>query len=591
MKALIPRRSLFDIVIFATGFVVCLMLAWHLNFKDGKPLPGRGVFGSDRSIYYVYLPATFIYGWDVNKFPHQCDTLYRGFILDYASGKIVNKMTCGVAVLWTPFFLLTHAVAKSFDLQPDGFSDFYQKMALVPPVFFLLLGMFFLRRFLEYYYPVHITYLCILFLFAGTNLYYYSLVEGLMSHVHSFFLFTLFLFLLKKFLDTGKRSFPMLTGIFLVASLAILVRPTNMVILAWLFLLDARSIKEICSRVRFFIRPKILIPFLFIGFMVFLPQFIYWKYVSGSFLHYSYGAERFMNWREPVILPLWFSPLNGLFLYNPLVLLFVAGFVMMIFHRKMNGMLLLLTFALISYISGAWHMWYFGGSYGSRPFVEYYAVLSLGFGYFLVKAERIQNLFVRSVIFLSLVIFSYYNLRLANLSYWYTGSVWAWDDFRTRLDRAGVIHFSKDTYTYIQDFENISFEPALVQNNVRSHHGKLSAMVDSRYRYCSVFNQDVTGILDQGVSRIITTLWITPVYSGNADVELVVSIEDERHYPWFSKKMPAGQYLVTPGKWSEVKLACAVPSWLNEPGYRLNIYLHNLSRTTFFVDDIRIEFE
>jgi len=103
------------------------------------------------------------------------------------------------------------------------------------------------------------------------------------------------------------------------------------------------------------------------GSWFFLPQLVYWKYVSGSFLHYSYGTEGFSYWKNPVILPLYFSPFNGLFLYNPLVLFFVAGFTWMIFHRKANGLLLLLTFAAVTYISGSWHMWFFWRKLWFRP--------------------------------------------------------------------------------------------------------------------------------------------------------------------------------------------------------------------------------
>jgi len=591
MKISISRRSLTDLVVFTAGFFLCLALAWQMHFRDGKPIPGRGVFASDKSIYYVYLPATFIYGWDVTRFPHRCDTTYRGFVLDYKTGKLLLKMTCGVAILWTPFFVATHAAAVLFDLQPDGFSLFYQKMAIIPPVIFLMLGLYFLKRFLGYYFPPFIVWGSLLFLFAGTNLYYYGLMEGLMSHVHSFFLFSLYLFLLKKFLGSDKSSRSLLTGIFLVASLAILVRPSNLIILAWLLLLDARSWAEVKDRIKSFFRPLNVLTFLIILFIVFLPQFVYWKYASGSFLHYSYGPERFLNWKSPVILPVLFSPLNGLFLYNPMVLLFVAGSVWMIVRRSMNGLLLLLTLALVTYISGSWHMWYFGGSYGARQFVEYYALLSLGSGFFLSEAVRLKNVFIKSLIVLLLTVFSYYNLRMIYYNYWNTSSVWAWDDFRTRLDHAGVLYFSRDNYSYIQDFENITFEPALVQENYMAHTGKLSALLDSRYLYCGIYYANIAQILDQQVCRVSGSLWVSPVTADSTDAELVVSVEDSRHFPWLRKTFPVNRCRTKAGEWSEVKFGSPVPGWLNDQVYRLNVYLHNPGRKTMFVDDIRVKVE
>jgi len=590
MKSNANKRLLSDLLLFTVVFAVCLALAFRLTFKDGKAV-GTGVFASDRSIYYVYLPATFIYGWDVNKFPHKCDTLYKGFILDYKAGKIVNKMTCGVAILWTPFFLATHAIAKSFDLHPDGFSEFYQHMAVIPPVFFLVLGLFFLTRFLGNYFSRFIVYASALFILVGTNLYYYGLFEGLMSHVHSFFLFALYLFLIKKFITRERPSLAVFAMISLVVSLAILVRPTNLIILPWFFLLDATGIKEIMRRIRIFLKPQFLVTFLALSFLVFLPQLIYWKYVSGSFLHYSYGAEGFFYWRNPVILPLFFSPFNGLFLYNPMVLFFVAGSMLMIFQRKPNGLLLLCTFALVAYISGSWHMWFFGGSYGSRPFVEYYALLSLGFGAILTEIARLKNLFIRYLVVLLLIGFSYYNLLLIHHSCWYTGSVWDWDMYESRLDQAEILHFSKDSYTFINDFENDSFEPAVVRTSLQSRSRNFSAMIDNRYEFCGIYNHSMNGILAGNIHRIKTQLWLDPFVADSTNAFLVASIEDDKHFPWFYRMEPVNRSLTKAGRWNEVTMLFAVPLWLNDPGFRLKIYLWNTRKRTFLVDDIRIRFE
>jgi hypothetical protein len=376
-----------------------------------------------------------------------------------------------------------------------------------------------------------------------------------------------------------------------VVSLAILVRPSNAIILGWFFLLDATGKKEIANRIRFFFRPKQLVSFLLLSLLVFLPQLLYWQYVWGSFLHYSYGGEGFVNWKNPVILPLLFSPFNGLFLYNPMVLFFITGATWMVVRRKPNGILMLLTFALVSYISGSWHMWFFGGSYGARPFVEYYALLSLGFGFILHGMMQLKNHFARSLAIFLMLLFSYYNLRLIYNNSWYTGSTWSWDDYKSRLNQAGILHFSKNTYTYVNDFENISFEPALVQTNIRCHSRTKSAILDSRYPFCNIYNQDITQILDHAPGLISASLWVSPVTSDSTNAVLIASIEDENHQIWFYKKMLLNQFHTKAGEWSQVTLSFAVPLWLNNPGYRVKIYLWNIHRKTFFVDDIRIKFE
>ncbi len=70
---------------------------------------------------------------------------------------------------------------------------------IFPAVVYLILGLFFLKRFLDHYFRGWIPYLAVILVFAGTNLYFFSIDEGLMSHVYSFFLFSLFLFLVKKY--------------------------------------------------------------------------------------------------------------------------------------------------------------------------------------------------------------------------------------------------------------------------------------------------------------------------------------------------------------------------------------------------------
>ncbi|HNY02189.1 MAG TPA: hypothetical protein PKG48_06370 [Bacteroidales bacterium] len=579
-----------EAALFALLFAVCLLLAFRMNFKDGKPA-GNGVFASDKSIYYVYLPATFIYGWDVNRFPHRCDTLYRGFILDYKKGKVVNKMTCGVAILWTPFFLATHTIAKVFALQPDGFSLFYQKMALIPPVFFLLLGLFFLRRFLGRYFTGFVPWAVVLTVFTATNLWYFSLAEGLMSHVHSFFLFALFLYLLKRFIDGESRSYRLFAWLCLVFALAVLIRPTNVIITLWFLLLDVKTGHDVLRRLRILLRPSWLLTFLGVTFLVLLPQMIYWKYVSGHFLHYSYGNEGFINWKNPVILPVWFSPFNGLFAYNPAVLFFVAGALWMVFRRKQNGRLIVLTFLLVTYMAGSWHMWFFGGSYGARPFIEYYTLLSVGLGWMLTWAFRHPNHLYRATLLLMLVGCSWFNLRMIDHNYWYNGSTWDWDEYRTRVEKAGILQFDWDRYTCLNDYENMPFDPSLTQTSLRVHSRTQAAVIDNRWPFTGLLDRPLQGMVDHPPRHVEASVWINPVWRDSTGAVLVASVEDDSHEPCFYRKVPVNRFGTSAGQWTKASLAFDIPSWLSDPAFRLKIYLWNRERRTMYIDDVKVVVE
>ena len=131
-------------IFFSVLFIISLILSYPINFPDGKPKGGTEFF-ADKAMYYVYLPATFIYRWDLKKFPEKIDEKTRGFTLHYKNDKLIIKATYGVALMLTPFFIPVHVIAKVFHLEPDGVSVFYQEMMTIPGIFYVILGLFFLR--------------------------------------------------------------------------------------------------------------------------------------------------------------------------------------------------------------------------------------------------------------------------------------------------------------------------------------------------------------------------------------------------------------------------------------------------------------
>ena len=377
----------FEWIFFITLFILGLILSWDFNVEKGK-IPHPGVFYVDKASYWVYLPFTFIYGFDADRFPKDIDKKTHGFTLEEDTHKLKAKTTCGIAILWSPFFLLAHGIAKIFHLQADGFSDFYAKMTFLPAVFYLVLGLFFLKKFLERYLDRVISYAVIILIFLGTNYYYYTIKEGLMSHDTSFCLVAMLLFLTKTFLDKGMKPFRYFAAISFIIAFIALIRPTGIVVLLILLFLDTRTWKEAVHRILFFLHPRYSLTFILIILLVFSPQLMYWHYLTGKFLWFSYPGEGFYNWKFPMMIPIWFSPLNGLFLYNPLDLLFIAGAILMIIKKQPNGIFIFSFFILISYLFSAWHSWYFGGAFGSRPFVDFYPLLALPFGIFLDASQE-----------------------------------------------------------------------------------------------------------------------------------------------------------------------------------------------------------
>lgn len=590
MKPSMKKSGLFDAICFGLLFALLLFMAFDLNYKKGKPT-GPGVFYSDKSQYYMYLPATFIYGWDHHKIPPRADTMYAGFCKVSKTKKICMKMTCGVAVLATPFFLMTHGAALLSGVSADGFSEFYEKMGLIAPVFYLVLGLFFMKRFLEKYFRRTIAWLSVLFVLFGTNLFYYGLVEGWMSHVFSFSLFALFLYLLKAFLDGGKKRFSLFLMLSFVAALAILVRPTAILILIAMGLLDVRSFREVGDRIRFFFRPKYLLSFIGVAMVVFLPQFIYWHYFSGSFIFYSYGQETFLLWNRPMFGAVWFAQLNGLFTYTPLFFFIMAGIVMMIIRKISNGWFLALMFFLISYVTASWHMWFFGGSYGARPFVEYYAFFVLAFAYILESILKLRNLFIRNMILLTMLLLVLFNQRIISVPRWNTASIWAWDDLRDFLSDNDVVHFEKRSYTYINDFENYGFHPSILKTRINVHSPTEACMLYPVYEFGCVYTHSMNRFLEKPVEKIEVSCMVDPFVSDSSDALMVCILEHQTIGKVYYRAVPFNSFKTRRGAWTKISTTIPIPAWINDPAYTFRFYIWNIRKKHLILDDIRIRFE
>jgi hypothetical protein len=567
---------------------LCLFLSYEINFIH--PVGGLPKIQSDKANYYIYLPATFIYHWDPNKISLGLEKKCNGFIVDRKDKKIKTKMTYGVALLWMPFFLVTHYIAIHWNLQPDGFSDFYERMTVIPGVFYLILGLFFLRRFLRNYFPRWVSYVTIILVFAGTNLYYYGIDDGLMSHVNSFFLFSLFLYLLKKFIDTKNAAWGLIIGLSIVFSLAVLIRPTNILLLTWVIFLDVRTRKDIGERLRLIFRPRLIIIFIITAFIVFLPQFIYWKYLSGHFIWYSYAGETFSNWNHPRLLQVWFSTLNGLFLYTPLALFFVVGMIMMIKEKATNGIFLGISFLLVSYIFSSWYSWFFGGSFGYRPMVEYYALFSLPFAFFIENLWGFKNLYVKSVLICLIFFFVNYNIRATYHQRWNVYSTWSWDDYLIYMQSSEMYSFPWNSYTYKQDFENIG-ELEELPLSTCAHSLNQAGYVDKSLVQNRIFSKCINDIFVRPIKHIDMEFWINPGKNLKTDARLICKIEDPSKNTKYDKEINFDDYLSKPKNWNKISTTFEIPEWIDRADILSFTVRNSAKKDTIYFDDLKLKFE
>ncbi len=412
------------ILIFLFLFSLGLFLSLNINSKY-KVHTYKSTMWADASGYFMYLPSTFIYHWDYEQIPKKMDSLTgHGFYLRDSQKVVFTKYTSGIAYLQFPFFIGTHAFCKLFQLDASGFSQPYVNSILFAGVFYLLLGLFFLYYFLSTHFDKKSSLFTCIAILACTNLYYYGIEHPGLSHIYSFFIASLSLFLISK---KKLKSILYLIPLF---ALLILIRPTNLLlvffILSYFFhqynLIDLKSIKW----------NQWIAAFL-IGFFIVIPQMFYWHYASGNWISYSYKGEGFTNWNSPKILEVLFAACNGFLTYAPLFLLAFWGY----FYKPISASFSLkffILFSILVYINASWWSWQFGCAYGGRAFVDYYPFLAIGLASF-VNRIILNHLKTQIIGLALLLIFASYNLLF----------IYGFDDcwYSTNWDYAEILNILK----------------------------------------------------------------------------------------------------------------------------------------------------
>lgn len=361
--------------IFISVIIACTIF---LGFKQFKITNWNRCISSDGKGYYAYLPAVFIYDDLEFNFIHQYEAKYYQpengvtFTNDF-NGKNVNKYWMGTAVLMSPFFLMAHGFASVFQLPNDGYSFTYQVMIAVSACFYLLLGLFYMRRILLLYKCKEIDIFIALFAIVfATNLFYYTVAEPSMSHVYSMAAVSAFVYFAKMYFETLTLKYLKFAAV--VLGIIILIRPSNVIVLFALPFLagSANSIKIAFKKIKFYDLVSLFIAVLLIVSM----QLFYYYKVAGSIYIYSYGNEKF-NFFAPKFIDFLFSYRRGLFVYAPVLFLSLLGIFTLTKKSGYQAKTLSIFLIVMIYFLSSWWMWYYGGGFGMRPVIDFLVFFSI----------------------------------------------------------------------------------------------------------------------------------------------------------------------------------------------------------------------
>lgn len=368
--------------------------------------------------YYVYLPATFIYGnlQDMDNLPQ--DVGLNKSVYDYThsmkeSGKTfgqkhwVNQYTYGVALMEAPFFLVAHMYEKIAGLPANGYTKTYTNMQFAGGLFYSLLGLLLVYKILRRYFDHFPSLLSALLLLLATNMFWFTFRQSGMSHIPLFLLYSVLIYLTIRAHENSKRWMFILMG--LVAGIITVIRPTDIICLLVPFLFGVYDRASFKSKMQFLKHNKANVLLAGLVFIVpIVPQLLYWKLTSGKYLYYSYGSQSF-NWSDPKIIEGLFHFNNGWLPYAPVMIFALLG---LLFYRKLKPWfwVIIAILPVYIYIIYSWYCYNYINGLGSRPMIHLYPLLAIPLAAFITAIAKrgivIKTLFATVCVFFSGVIFS-----------------------------------------------------------------------------------------------------------------------------------------------------------------------------------------
>lgn len=373
---------------FTVGILLILIIG-TLFFADGI----KNVLTWDVMGYNSYLPLIFEHhSFDVNldyfriineRYDYS-STLYQ--YVDLPNGNVSVKYTIGWAILYTPFYLIAELWANWGGYLNDGFSYPYQVMAYLGSFFYFILSIILLRKVLRLFFNERIGATVMLIIGLGTNFFYMNFGSVAVTHNLVFMLVCFFILRTHYFHEKISVKNALLLGIS-IGLIALTRTPSVVIGLFAVFYGYKKFGSSVVNKIVFFLRSKpgyVLLVILATG-ATFLPQLIYWKLTSGSFLINSYANNpgEGMDWKTPYVSNVLFSFRNGWLIYTPVMLFAIFGFYNWIKRDRSTGIAGLITFLVFFYVISCWTTWWYPIPFGHRAMIDFYPILAISLGYFL----------------------------------------------------------------------------------------------------------------------------------------------------------------------------------------------------------------
>ncbi|MEE4255684.1 MAG: hypothetical protein V2I47_01465 [Bacteroidales bacterium] len=596
----------------ATLIIAFLMLfyTWQHGRYNGNYI------NSDGKGYYAYLTAIFIY-----------QDLEYGFIDEYESkyyapesyvdfrreveGGIANITFAGIALFFLPFFLAAHLGSMVLGLPTDGYAPLYQYGIGFAAIFYLLLALWGIKKFLELYgvNKYHVALVQVLIVFA-TPIYFYTTVDASFTHIYTFSAFVLFFYYMKRYIMTRRAKHLYLSSLLL--ALIILMRPTNMMIAAAIPFLagDWESLKSAFLGLFKHLKELAIALVIFFGILAIQPALYYVQ--VGQFFVWTYTGLGF-NFLDPHIFDVLFSYRKGLFVYTPILIFAIPGFIYLFRKSKYQALTLLAYCLIVLYVISSWRNWWYGMSFGHRAFLDHYIVFALLLGLALTdtKYKVLRYLIYVAtplVIWMNMVqVFQYKNWilywNMDEEKYWrvfmktdekYFGMLWREAKQQEQEEERKVFEnrFKNLTAnnTFYDDYEGLlpDLNANLIEKEI-TRSGETAIWLNIYNPYSPGIKTEIRNLRDSTRILLRASAYVyVPEHAAYNPFHLVFSVENEEGV-YVYQSVDSNPEDIKTGEWNEIRMAAETKE-IKSPGDIMKVYVWYSGKREVIVDDFTVEF-
>jgi hypothetical protein len=415
---LLKRNNRFSLIAF--WLIVIMVIGANAKYHHWEN-PNKIIY-VDVLHYYAYLPATFIQHDLTLEFLRTTKLPENKFFWPQVlpDNRLIILTTMGMSYMYAPFFLAVHYPLKWLGFRAMGYSPPYKVALIVSCIFWFSLGLFFLRKLLLKYFSDLTTAISLIAIVLATNLFYYVTDEPAMSHGYSFALFSLFLYFTDRWSGESKIKYAFALG--LLAGAIALIRPTNTVIVILLLLWGVDSFKALTGKIKFFLKNYTHVLIMIVAaILVWVPQVIYWKYMTGQYFVFTYGEKGKFFFDNPQLFRVLLGFRKGWLIYTPVMIFSIIGLIpLWKSYRKLFWAVIFFMVVNI-WIVSSWWLWWYGGSYGMRALIESYALMAIPLAAFLAWLTEKRSFSVK--VFTSLLILAFVVHNFFQISQYHTGAV------------------------------------------------------------------------------------------------------------------------------------------------------------------------